>query len=1832
MSERESVRKEDIAIIGMSGRFPGADDIRVFWNNLKNEIESVSTFTDAELLASGLDEETIKDPDYIRRRGIVEDALKFDARFFDFIPRDAEILDPQHRVFLECCWHAFEDAGYIPDEYPGQVAVYGGTGTNWHLFKANTNEEVVKNATGATIVTNNDKDYVTTRVSYKLGLTGPSIDIQTACSTALVSVIQGVNSLLSGDVDLAVAGGASIDTPIKRGYRYQKGGMESADGRCYSFDSRANGTVFSRGAGVVILKRLEDAVRDGDHIYSVIKGGAVNNDGSLKPGFTAPSIDGQIEVANLTFKKAGVCSDSISFVEAHGTATPLGDPIEFTSLSSSFREQTDKTNYCYLGTVKSNIGHTDIASGAAALIKASMALENGVLPATINYKEPNPEIEFEGSPFVIADKTQPIPVSSTPRRALINSFGVGGTNACVIIEEPPRLTSDAPQFNLLFPFSARSDTSLDNYIKKFREFVSDNPDMNLGDLAYTLQVGRKPMSHSTYVVASNRNDLLEKLESSLPTVANDEKSDKVPVFMFPGQGNQYLNMAKSLYYQYTVFKDALDQCCAVIDRIIGRSLRDIIFEEDSHDDASIINKTCYTQPALFAVEYALSQLWAALGVHPQVMIGHSVGEYVAAVLAGVMSVEDGAMAVATRGKLVQSLDEGSMLAVLLGHDEVVERLKGTRVDIAAFNYPSLVVVAGSNEDIAKFQSELEEEGIFCKHLDTSHAFHSWMMEPILADFREAMSKVELHAPTIPFVSTLTGTWITPEQATDTEYWVSHVRQPVLFSTAVSTLLEEEEQFVFLEVGPGRSLESAVKQHLSPQQTYSVIASLPTARESHLTQETFIAAIGALWGSGVPISWSDFYDEEQRLRISAPGYQFDRTEFKLPVVKSHEGAALGASLKALKAKQKSVADWFYIPSWTGTAPARYLARDTLEDHENKAWLIFSNGDSLSQAIIHQLNENGQNAIEVVKGDALSLDQKRWSINADRPEDYKDIFAAVAEKGLSVERIIYLWNVDQQALPFADDYHAYQANGFYYPVYLLQAVLDAGLLDNQHIVFCSNGAVSVSGENILHPEHALLNGPSRVLYREYGEIDTHVVDLDLSIKDERLAQLIIDECQIKTNAEIVALRGRYRWQESFESVKLEHDSADKRQEELTIKPNGRYLITGGLGGLGLLTANHLADTANVELLLTYRSALPEREQWDTWIKEHPIDDATSEKLANIIRLEDKGSTVQLLQVDVCDYEGMKSALAPYSHIDGVFHTAGIAGGGIIPLKKDEEAAKVLNSKVIGSLILDELLTDRGTHLFVFFSSITAIVGDAARVDYCSGNAFMDAFAHYRNQHRPGYSTSINWGKWGDIGMAVRYTKEQAVIDDERLGRTEGHPVKVGKLLTQLGCSTLGKEVFVLNINVGEDWVLDEHLISKQASMVGTTLLGALNEYCTFFHPDEDLQVTNLLFSSPVIYDHGWKREVQLIVYTEPEGISFNLQSRSVGEVDWQQHAQGSIGLSEQSKDPDTTPAALIESLSGPETLSPISTIHKDGTVKDIDFILNYSKRWDSIQQGWRSEDNAIFLFYQKLDDDYVHDFERFDYHPAMVDSLGMYTFRQLTEAPYLPLGYGRITFHAPIPQEIYTIVKFSHPFDENDPIVYLDYTLYDVHGNKLLTAENYSLIKVNGNPDGSASQNVNSNAKPRDAVVDLTDKDILYDEGWDALTRQLENPDLSQVIVVTSDLGQMIRESWPDTPEDEDDDDGQPTEGYSRPKLSSEYVEPTTELEIEVAKIWQSILGISGIGLNDSFTELGGNSLLAVQVVAMTSEEFGVDIRVDLFYQNDTLSGLVDIIATELEALV
>jgi natural product biosynthesis luciferase-like monooxygenase protein len=871
----------EIAIVGMAGRFPGARSVDEFWRNLRDGVESITFYSEEELIAAGVDRETLEDRRYIRAGAILPDVDLFDASFFGFTQSEAEITDPQHRLLLECAWEALENAGYNPDACRDRIGVYAGASTSTYILNIYSDPNLVASADGMQIEIGNDKDYLATRVSFKLNLRGPSITIQTGCSTSLVAVHIACQALRDYECDMALAGGVSISSYHPSGYLHQEGGVRSPDGHCRAFDARAGGTLSGSGVGMVVLKRMAEAIVDRDNIHAVIKASAINNDGALKISFTAPSVDGQAEVITKAMALAGINPENITYVEAHGTATPIGDPIEFAALTKSFRAGTKRRGYCAVGSVKTNFGHLNVAAGVAGLIKTVQSLKHRMIPPSLHFERPNPNIDFVASPFYINTQLTPWRTNGSPRFAGISSFSIGGTNAHVIVQEAPVLVSSEVRRNWhLLTLSARTSTALEALTDRLTTYLRQSPETNPADLAYTLQVGRKRFTQRRMLVYAGVEDALQALEARDPkrivSIVEDEEAERSIVFMFPGQGAQHVNMGRELYTTEPVFRIEVDRCSELLSPALGLDLRAALYTEDNSEANNLLKQTLFAQPSLFVTEYALAKLWMSWGVHPSGMIGHSLGEYVAACIAGVLSLPDALSLVMARGKLMQKLPEGAMLAVLLPEAEILPLLD-QGLSLAAINGPSSCVVSGTTEELTRLETLLFKHMVASRRLEGSRAFHSPVMDQISDEFVREVNQVRLNPPEIPYISNLTGAWIKAEEATDPLYWSRHLRQTVRFSEGIEVLLKGPRS-ILLEVGPGETLCSLARHHVDKDSRQLVLPSLRQKRQVLSDVALMLETLGYLWLANAFDNWKEFYEGDERRRLSLPTYPFERERF------------------------------------------------------------------------------------------------------------------------------------------------------------------------------------------------------------------------------------------------------------------------------------------------------------------------------------------------------------------------------------------------------------------------------------------------------------------------------------------------------------------------------------------------------------------------------------------------------------------------------------------------------------------------------------------------------------------------------------------------------------------------------------------------------------------------------------------------------------------------------------------------------------------------------------------------------------------------------------------
>ena len=1358
----QTSEKPRVAIIGMVIRCPGAKNVDEFWSNLKNGVESISFFTEEELRKAGISDALLRLPTFIRASAPLEGLDLFDAEFFNYSAREAEFIDPQQRVFLECAVEALETAGVDPARHPGSIAVFAGEGQTLYGYQILADRSVIGVERQMAVI-GNDKDYLATRTSYKLGLRGPSFTLQCACSTSTVAMHLAAQSLLSHECDLALAGGVSVSwLRGKGGYHYVEGGILSRDGHTRAFDANASGTVFADGVAIAVLKRLDDAIADGDNIQAVILGTAVNNDGATKGSYTAPSIEGQYAVLSESLAVADVSPETIGYVEAHGTGTALGDPIEIEALQRVFRTVTDKKQFCGVGSLKSNIGHLNTISGLAGTIKAALCVKTGEIPPSLHFEKPNPKIDFANSPFYVPTELTKWSADG-PRRACISAFGIGGTNTEVVIEEPPKPFSDPTAKSMHVAIvSAKTATALDAACSRLARHLREHPEENIADVCHTLATGRALYPHARAVVCASTQEAANALESEDPSVsvgALRSVPGKPVTFLFPGQGSQHIYMGRELYKEEPVFRRELDRCAKLLREHIGADLRTLLYPENDEvsEAEKLLRNTRYTQPAIFAVSYALAQLWMSLGVRPAMALGHSIGEFVAACIAEVFSLEDALRAVAERGRLIQSMPSGAMLAIMCPAQQV-EPLFPKSISLGAINTPTACVASGPREDIAALERRLAEKGISSTLLHTSHAFHSAMLEPAVAPFIEVMRGIELKPPQLPYVSNVTGEWITDEQATNPSYWGAHMRAPVLFHKGLSCI-HDQASTVFLEVGPGRSLGTLARSLAGETAVQSSLAHAAAGGVGEV--KAFLRAAAELWVLGAPIDWSHRYEGERRLKRPLPTYPFERKRYWVldedhPAQPQAQGAA---GRGAVVARQPArVGGPRYTVETATWKRVQYSAPVNDTDRAQLVWLAFIATNDLDERFAKALRDRGDKTTIVKKGPVFTeLGDGRFICDPNQEADIDELCSKVV-KGLAPEqrlRVVYFCNPShaRTADRVASEYKREVDDKINTPITLVRSLTRHASAGKISLTIVTRDGQEIIGTETIDPMMALPMGPCLAGMHEYPGLNCRIVDVASGMPAiEELARQLAADLAEPRQSSVTAYRGNARWARTIEPI----PTFLLRNPQAALRKNGVYLITGGLGALGLALSRHLAENYQARLILTGRTSLPPREEWSSIQAKLQDDSRLIRVIRGIEKIEAAGGRVMLGAADVCDLSRMqavvRAAYDQFGDIRGVIHAAGVPGNTPIGLKTPEEVDQVLRPKILGLAVLEQIFAGRHLDFLALFSSTSALWGRVGQVDYTAANAYLDSYA-IQNWGKGRWPTvSINWDNWREVGMAV------------------------------------------------------------------------------------------------------------------------------------------------------------------------------------------------------------------------------------------------------------------------------------------------------------------------------------------------------------------------------------------------------------------------------------------------------------------------------------------------
>jgi acyl transferase domain-containing protein/thioesterase domain-containing protein len=1779
----------------MAGHFPGAHNLDDFWRNLRDGVESVRQLTDAELLAAGATPEEIASPEYVKSASLLDDVPMFDAAFFGLSPKDASIMDPQHRHFLECAWEALEDAGHPPHGFDGTIGVFAGSGMNTYLIhNLLANRRLLETAGLFQLKqTGNDKDVLSTRVSYQFDLRGPSINVQTACSTSLVAAHLACQSLLNNECDMALAGGVTIEIPHGRGYFYREGEILSRDGHCRSFDAASSGTIFGSGLGVVVLRRLEDALEDHDHIHALILGSAINNDGARKVGYLAPSVEGQAEVISEALDFAGIGADDISYIEAHGTGTIVGDPIEIRALTQAFRKSSTRSGYCGIGSLKSNIGHLDAAAGVSGLIKTVLALEHAQLPPSLNFQNLNPHIQLNDSPFFINSKLADWPSNGSPRRAGVTSLGIGGTNAHVVLEEaaPQAVVRDTKPYQLL-TVSAKTETAADRCLSNLVAHLHAHPELNLADAAFTCQLGRHAFPHRrALVVGESREELRAFENGERPRIASGVAAKAAPqsVFMFSGQGSQYVGMGRELYENEPVFRDAVDLCAQLLQAPLGLDLRDALYPPEQEKDAASerLNQTWLTQPALFTIEYALARWWLSLGIVPTAMVGHSIGEYVAACLAGVFSLPDALTVVAYRGRLIYELPSGSMLAVPLPAAEL--HLNGT-LSLAAVNNPEMCVVSGPTPAIAVLEETLAAQSVACRHLHTSHAFHSAMMDPILEPFAARLSKIAMHPPRIPYLSNVSGTWIKVEEATDPQYWARHIRQTVLFSACVAELLHRPNQ-IFIEAGPGNALTSLARQQIGS--AVKVFQSLPHPREKVSDLRCALQTLGQLWVAGVDVDWTKLHAPGSVQRVSLPTYPFEHQKFWI------EPDNVPASATAPAAQQESKRELsFYRRIWKRVPAIPAITNGT------GSWIVFNDALGLGDRIASKLRETKHDVILVAAGKSYKQSRKaEYTIRPGVRADYDTFIADVIKHGYAPKNILHLW-----ATAFLEPERSLDetlARSFYSPLYLAQALASQDISDAD-ITLVSNRMQQVNYEPIRNPAAAVLLGPARVIPKELPGFVCRSIDVDIETNNvEQSAAQVVTEITHAVVNTTIAFRGGERFIESLEPISL-----DTAAERPRLKNRGVYLITGGLGGIGLVLAEHLAREFNARLVLVSRSAIPLETQWKAALDDVETTETERRRIRKLIQINSLAGGLLVVQADVTNLSQMRGvvdqARKQFGKIDGVFHAAGVLDDGPLLLKTAQSAAHVLDPKVRGTLVLEEALGDTPLSCFVLFSSISSIQPPAGQIDYAAANAFLDAFA----LSRKGPVTVVNWGAWSEVGMGARSASP--------------HPWLEQRLL-----ETPREKVYASRFSIGRQWLLSEHKMKIGKALIpGTGYLEMAAAAFTRGTLRSPIQFENVFFLAPLTFGSSESKEVRVQLRLDEEAAAhkgtfrFSVFAKpstkpSSGQAgEWVEHSTGLIASCSAPPATRIDRAAIVARCNRREI--PFDEQHR--TKQELYF--DFGPRWHCLK--WLKIGKGEGLAELQLDPRFAADCSTFLMHPALLD-LATGSALYLTDGYessadlHLPLSYKRISVYHPFPSRI-----FSHQRARQENVLHgevetFDITLFDEHDQVLAEIEGFSMRCIRDAAEaadgrGPRHAGVSGGEQP----MEIADRPGIPPlEAVQALTRILSTATPAAVVVVSEPLDDfaVVKASVPPQP---------------ARAVGSDVAVGTEGIPETLAAWWQDLLGVDNVALDDDFFELGGHSLIGVRLFAKIKKKYQVDLELAVLFEARTVRHLAEVIARKGQA--
>ncbi|MFN2446673.1 MAG: SDR family NAD(P)-dependent oxidoreductase [Vicinamibacterales bacterium] len=1795
MSQPPNSAGADIAVVGLAGRFPGANSPEELWRNVRAGVESIRRLSEEELLAAGVPAASLADPHYVRACAPLDAMEEFDASFFGFSPRDASILDPQHRHFFECAWEALESAGHPPERFSGSIGVFAGCGMGaYFAFNLLSNPELVR-STGLFLLrhTGNDKDFLPTRVSYLLNLTGPSLAIQTACSTSLVAIHVAAQHLLNGECDMALAGGVTIEVPHRVGYHFEPGEILSPDGHCRAFDAASQGTVFGSGVGVVVLRRLQDAIDDGDEIHAVIKGSAVNNDGGSKVGYLAPGVEGQSASIAEALAVAGITADAISYVETHGTGTPVGDPIEIAALTQAFRQTSTRSGFCAIGSLKTNIGHLDTAAGVASFIKVVQALEHRELPPSLFFESPNPSIDFARSPFYVNATLKPWPSSDLgARRAGVSALGVGGTNAHVILEEappPPPATASRVCYPLLL--SARTPTALDALTWRYAAHFARRSSASLADAAYTTAVGRRAFEHRRALVCHTVEDAAVQLRAADPlqTATGRTRERVTLVMMFPGGGAQHPGMATDLYREEPVFRDAVERCLAVVARLGHDGLRPLMFPSagssgagaGQDDIALALERPSISILAVFIIEWALAQLWLSWGLTPAACIGHSLGEYVAACLAEVVSIEDALAIVVKRGEIFERLPAGGMLSVSLKEEAVRALPTLTGLSIAAVNAPELTVLSGPHAAVERAHQELTRAGVEARRLHIAVAAHSAALDPYLDEFRDFVGGLSLKPAIRPFVSNITGTWVDPVEAATADYWTRHLRSTVRFSQGLTTILADPD-CVLLEVGPGQSLSAIARQHRVQGRTPVVVPSLrhPTERDGSDAHVAY-AALGRLWTEGVEVDWARFYARETRRRTTLPTYAFDHERHWIaPGGGRHAPDHQVEPFDAL-VPLGDISQWTY--RWCEEALP--IARG--EPKSRRTFLVLSQGSALSSAFQRRVSQRGER-LSII--DPATLRGEQWS-----------------RIGEDADVVVYLAAAEQAARVNgrSEDLDEYLKACFDSPLKLMQSL---GEHSSERPLWIAGVSIGLSPNEVEGTAQLLqgaLAGPLLVASCEYPSWSSRMIDLpvaalgtDISTESaDSWASRLLEELERPAPPTWVSVREHAVTTRVPEQVVTTPDAPPVYP---SFRDRGAYLITGGTGGMGLAIATYLAHRYHAKIALLGRSA--------------------TSLASDVVRsIQAAGATVVLLDGDVSSRESIAASVVAAENacgaLHGVIHAAGVMDDGLLALKTVESARRVLAPKIAGTLALHDALGARPLDFVALCSSTSATLALPGQADYMAANAFLNTFAAWRTRAGYGRTVAIEWGTWRDVGMAAR-ALHQLGGRSRDVASNAVHP-----LLGSCESRTDDAAVYVSVLDADATWVLREHQLKSGIRVLpGTAYVEVLRALCAELTGSAAVQIDDLTFVAPFEVEAGRTRPFRVSASRVADQSWYVTIESASGDGAWDEHARARIAPHVDGVEPPRTDYLTLRQRAS-RRIGP-------GDDRDVkskqEQYLTFGAHWNVVRELHVGGNEAVALL--GVAAEHQDEFATFGAHPGLLDfagAVGLAASDQYDSCTdlFIPVAYGQLKIGS------LASAAWSHarvrPSGEPRSVV-LDFDVYDTEGRVIASAVQFVMRRVAPpalvSNRGASSQEVRSGASIwLERAVRAGIGPQLGPVALDRVLASLPGPSIVVSSVNLFALRSAVKSLV------------QPSRRPARTltATSGRTVAPLIDpIESAIGAVWEEVLGVTGVGANDDFLQLGGHSLMAVRVATRLQRRFSAPLPLASLLELRTIGQLAQVVRSAL----